>query len=104
MPSSPPIRDRRPEGALLAGVCAWIALALSWNVWVLRALFVGFLVFKTVATLIAYALLSLALHLIGKHLPGTKDASDELVSPELSQRSERIAKLEQRFKELEDSD
>jgi phage shock protein PspC (stress-responsive transcriptional regulator) len=37
------MRVKRPDGALLAGVCAGIARALGWNVWVLRALFIGFL-------------------------------------------------------------
>jgi phage shock protein PspC (stress-responsive transcriptional regulator) len=96
-------QTNRPAGALLAGVCAGIARTLCWNVWVLRVLFVGFLAFKTVAALAVYAVLSLAMHLFGSHSQRGKQACEELVSPELSQRSERIANLEKRFSELEDS-
>lgn len=100
------MQDRRPDGALLAGVCAGIARALRWNVWVLRALLVGFLAIKTVATLIIYAVVALVMHLLGnetlhgKKSQGTK-ASEGLASPELSKRSERIADLERQFRELE---
>ena len=59
------MRAKRPDGALLAGVCAGIARVLKWNVWVLRALFIGFLAIKTVAALIIYAILALAMHLLG---------------------------------------
>ena len=37
------LKAERIEGSLRAGVCAGIAQALQWNVWVLRALFVAFL-------------------------------------------------------------
>ncbi len=94
----------RPDGALLAGVCAGIARALRWNVWVLRALFVGCLAIKTVAALIIYAILALAMHLLGNEKLQGKKTAEGLASPELSQRSQRIADLEQRFRDLEDSD
>ncbi len=104
MSAKPNVRAKRPDGALLAGVCAGIAGALRWNVWVLRALFVGFLAIKTVAAVITYAVLALAMHLLGNEILRGKKASDGLASPELSRRSERIADLEQRFRELENSD
>ena len=44
----------RTDGALLAGVCAGIARTLNWNVWVLRALFVGFLLIKTLWACLLY--------------------------------------------------
>jgi len=99
----------RPEGALLAGVCAGIARAFRWNVWVLRALFTGFLAIKTVWALIIYAILALAMHLLGNEkLHGkksrAKNTAGGLASPELSLRSRRIADLEQRFRELGDQD
>ncbi len=109
MGANPHTRVKRPDGALLAGVCAGIARALRWNVWVLRALFVGFLAIKTVAALVIYAILALVMHLLEndtlrrKNSRGKKTAKG-LASPELSQRSERIANLERRFRELEDSD
>ena len=46
--------NERPDGALLAGVCAGIARTFKWNVWVLRALFIGFLAIKTVAAILVY--------------------------------------------------
>jgi phage shock protein PspC (stress-responsive transcriptional regulator) len=104
MGAKPHMQVNRPDGALLAGVCAGIARALRWNVWVLRALFIGFLAIKTVAALITYAVLALAMHLLGNEALRGKKAAAGLASPELSQRSERIADLEQRFRDLENSD
>lgn len=101
MVAHPNIQDKRPDGALLAGVCVGIARVLRWNVWVLRALFVGFLAIKTVAALITYALLALAISLLGNEEPGEKETAEGLASPELSQRSERIANLERQFRELD---
>jgi len=109
MGSKPHICVGRSDGALLAGVCAGIARALRWNVWVLRALFTGFLAIKTVGALIIYAILALAMHLLGNEkLHGNKSRAKNtaggLASPEFSRRSQRIADLEQRFRELEDQD
>ena len=105
MGAKPNLQHDRTNGALLAGVCAGIARAFEWNVWVLRALFMGFLVLKTVAALIIYAILALAMHLVGNEkLHGKKhqggNAHEGLASPELSQRNERIADLERQFREL----
>jgi phage shock protein PspC (stress-responsive transcriptional regulator) len=86
---------------LLAGVCAGAARMLNWNVWVLRALFLAFLLLKTLWAIVAYALLALLFHL-GREFAGGKDGRDGLRSPELSRRSERIAELERRFRELEE--
>jgi phage shock protein PspC (stress-responsive transcriptional regulator) len=104
MGANPHMQVNRPDGALLAGVCAGIARALRWNVWVLRVLFVGFLAIKTVAALVTYAVLAFAMHLLGNEKLRGKGSSEGLASPELSQRSERIADLERRFRDLEDSD
>ena len=93
-------RMQRPEGALLAGVCAGIARTLSWNVWVLRALFTAFLLFKTLWAVLAYAALALLFHL-GGEWQGRGKNRDDLSSPELSERARRIADLERRFSELE---
>ncbi len=101
MGTNPHARAKRPDGALLAGVNAGIARALGWNVWVLRALFVGFLAIKTMAALIIYAILALAMHLLGNEAPSGEKASEGLASPELSKRSERIADLERQFRELD---
>jgi phage shock protein PspC (stress-responsive transcriptional regulator) len=94
----------RVEGALLAGVCAGTARAFHWNVWVLRALFVAFLLVKTLWAVIAYAVLALGFALLGEYRPGRSESGPGLASPELSGRSERIADLERRFRELEESD
>lgn len=94
----------KPEGALLGGVCAAISGALNWNVWVLRALFVVFLLFKTVVAVAVYAGVAILMHL-ALHEKGRKDRRDRsgLASPELYQRSRRIEELERRFRELNDS-
>ena len=90
----------RTEGALLAGVCAGIARSLNWNVWVLRALFLAFLLVKTLWAIVAYALLALVFHL-GRGWAGGQGRRNGLQSPELSRRNERIEELERRFRELE---
>ena len=98
------MKPARIEGALLAGVCAGIARTFQWNVWVLRALFVAFLLIKTLWALVAYALLALVFNLFEDQLPGRGKSGDKLTSPELSGRGERIADLERRFRELEGRD
>lgn len=94
----------RIEGALLAGVCAGIARTFDWNVWVLRALFVGFLLVKTLWAVVVYAVLALVFNLFDDSLPGRAKSSEGLNSPELAGRGERIADLERRFRELEEGD
>jgi len=98
------VKAARPEGSLLAGVCAGIAQAFQWNVWVLRALFVTFLLFKTFWAIVAYAVLALGFSLLGGQWTGRRGAADELASPELSGRNERINDLERRFRDLEEQD
>ena len=94
----------RTEGALLAGVCAGIAQALNWNVWVLRALFVAFLLIKTLWAIVVYAALGLAFKLFEDQWPGKSKSGEGLASPELSDRNQRISDLERRFRELDDRD
>ena len=89
----------RNEGALLAGVCSGIARAFNWNVWVLRALFVVFLLVKTLWAVIAYAALALLFH-FGREHRERKHGNGGLASPELSERSRRIRDLEERFRNL----
>jgi phage shock protein PspC (stress-responsive transcriptional regulator) len=98
------MKTARIEGALLAGVCAGIARAFQWNVWVLRALFVAFLLVKTLWAVVVYAVLALFFNLFENTLPGASRSDEGLSSPELSGRGERIAELERRFRELEDRD
>jgi phage shock protein PspC (stress-responsive transcriptional regulator) len=94
----------RTEGALLAGVCAGIARTFNWNVWVLRALFLAFLLIKTLWAVVVYAVLALAFKLFDDQWPGKSKPGEGLASPELSERNERITDLERRFRELEDRD
>ena len=91
----------KPDGALLAGVCAGIARRFKWNVWVLRALFIGFLAIKTLAAILVYAGLALLFYLLNSD---QTERSAGLSSPELSERNERIRDLERRFNDLEGSD
>jgi len=95
------VKTTRPDGALLAGVCAGIARTFDWNVWVLRALFVAFLLIKTLWAVVAYAVLALIFHLYEEQWPGRSKSREGLASPELSERGERIADLERRFREME---
>jgi hypothetical protein len=74
---------------------------LSWNVWVLRALFIGFLAIKTMLALIVYACLALVIHLIRLDSPREQRKTGGLTSPELSGRNQRIADLEQQFRDLD---
>lgn len=100
------MRQERADGALLAGVCAGIARAFDWNVWALRALFVIFLLVKTLWAVAAYALLALAMYLLDnkggpeKRVNG-RERNGGLASPELAGRNQRIAELERRFRDLE---
>jgi len=98
------VKVARTEGALLAGVCAGIAQALNWNVWVLRALFVAFLLIKTLWAIVVYAALALAFKLFEDQWPGKSKSGEGLASPELSERNQRISDLERRFRELDDRD
>jgi len=98
------MNTERPDGALLAGVCAGIARAFKWNVWVLRVLFIGFLAIKTLAAILVYAALALLFYLFEHDWGRPNKPRDGLNSPELSKRNERITELERRFEELEGSD
>jgi phage shock protein PspC (stress-responsive transcriptional regulator) len=90
----------REDGALLAGVCSGIARAFGWNAWVLRGLFVLFLLVKTLWAVVAYAVLALAFH-FGREYREQRHGSPGLESPELSERNRRIEELERRFRDLE---
>ena len=98
------MKNARTDGALLAGVCAGIGRALNWNVWALRALFVIFLLLKTLWAIVVYAVLALSFHLFGGEWPRRRTSRDSLRSPELATRGQRIAELERRFEELERRD
>ena len=98
------VKAARTEGALLAGVCAGIAQAFKWNVWVLRALFTAFLLIKTLWAIVFYAALALAFKLFEDQWPGKSKSGEGLASPELSERNQRISDLERKFRELEDRD
>ncbi|MFT5141117.1 MAG: phage shock protein PspC (stress-responsive transcriptional regulator) [Lysobacterales bacterium] len=89
--------DNRPAGALLAGVCADLAQRLGWNPWAIRALFVIGLFIQAIGTGAVYILLAILLPRFG-----TKSAAEpELKADVLSDRQQRIAELERRFKEME---
>lgn len=90
-----PVYRRHPE-ALLAGVCAELAQRLGWNVWALRALAVLGLFIHALGTGALYVVLALI-------LPWANSDGDDpgLSAPELSDRNQRIADLERRFRDLE---
>jgi phage shock protein PspC (stress-responsive transcriptional regulator) len=94
------MRRQPTDGALLAGVCSGIARAFGWNAWVLRALFVLFLLVKTFWAVVAYAVLALAFH-FGRERRSQRHGTQGLASPELAERNRRIEELERRFRDLE---
>ncbi len=90
----------RPEGALLAGVCAEAARRLGWNVWALRALGVLGLLIKPLAAGAVYVIAAMVMGLVlgrGER----KDAPGGLASERLSERGRRIQALEEKFRALE---
>ena len=95
------MRTARPEGALLAGACAGIARTFGWNVWALRALFVIFLLVKTLWAMVAYGALALVFYLFEQRGNSRDSKAAGLKSPELAERSRRIEELERRFREME---
>ena len=68
-------KAERIEGSLLAGVCAGIAQAFQWNVWVLRALFVAFLLTKTLWAIGTYAVLAVVFIIFDDQLPNGSERS-----------------------------
>ena len=98
------MNSARTDGALLAGVCSGIAQTFKWNVWALRAVFLAFLLIKTLWAVVAYGALAVLFHLKDGYGPGCRRKREGLASPELSARDERIADLERRFRELEGQD
>ena len=94
----------QPANALLAGVCSRIADRLGWNVWALRALFVIFLLIKTLWAIAAYAILMVILRFLDNGSGAAKPPPGGLESPELAERSQRISELERKFRELENGD
>jgi phage shock protein PspC (stress-responsive transcriptional regulator) len=95
MPALRPVYQRHQD-ALLAGVCAELAQRLGWNVWALRALAVLGLFIHALGTGAIYLVLALILPW------GNGDGGDPgLSAPELSDRNQRIADLERRFRDLE---
>lgn len=95
------MRTARIEGALLAGACAGLARTLGWNVWALRALFVIFLLVKTLWAVLAYVLLAVVVYLLEGARPNRRKSAGGLESPELADRNRRIEELERRFEELD---
>ena len=93
------MKYERENGALLGGVCSGIARALDWNVWVLRALFIGFAALKTFWAIVAYAVLAVVFNLVEERRNGAD--SPGLDSPELAERNRRIDDLERQFRDLE---
>lgn len=91
----------RPEGALLAGVCAELAGRLGWNVWAIRGLLVLGLLLKTLWVGAAYLVLALLLRGLPAGTDRKSEAAAGLASPDLEARGRRIAELERKFRDLE---
>lgn len=101
MTSNRHLFNRRPQGrrdgALLGGVCSVLASRLGWNVWALRVIFLLALAMQTIATGLVYVLLSFLLH----RIDGGTRQKPVLKAEELGERSQRIADLERRFRDME---
>ncbi|HKX55166.1 MAG TPA: PspC domain-containing protein [Xanthomonadales bacterium] len=104
--------DTKPgnNGAMLAGVCNRLATWLGWNVWAIRAVLLIVLIAKPLIAALGYiaaAILLGALDRSGKVLGPRRDAvldqPEQLQSPELASRKQRIDELEQRFRNWEQS-
>ena len=98
--------QERPDGALLAGVCAGLSGRLGWNVWAIRAVFVVLLLTKTVLAIIIYAVLALLLEAHNRYRGTARSQAEEqppLKSEELGNRNRRIKELDQRFRKWEES-
>jgi phage shock protein PspC (stress-responsive transcriptional regulator) len=95
------MKTGRESDALLAGVCADIAGRFGWNVWALRAVFLAFLLIKTLWAIVAYAALAVIFRLLDGSWSRRDEAPGGLESPELAGRNERIAELERKFREME---
>ena len=95
------MKAERKDDALLAGVCADIAGRFGWSVWALRALFVAFLLVKTLWAIVTYAVLAVAFRLLDGERTERGASPGGLESPELADRNTRIADLERKFRELE---
>lgn len=89
---------------MLAGVCSRLAARLCWNVWAIRAVLLILLVAEPLWTALGYALAAFLISAVerrGTNSPSTNAGS--LQSPELANRKQRIADLEQRFRKWEKS-
>lgn len=95
------MRAWRPEGALLAGVCAELAARVGWNLWAVRGLFIAGLLIETLATGIIYVVLALAMGLLLGGADRKSAPPGGLSSPDLSERGRRIEALERKFRDLE---
>ena len=97
----------RPEGALLAGVCAETARRLGWNVWAIRLLFVVGLFVHALATGVIYLVAAVAMGLVLGRANTTSASGEEagdgrLHSEPLEERGRRIQELEEKFRALEE--
>jgi phage shock protein PspC (stress-responsive transcriptional regulator) len=90
-------QHNRPAGALLAGVCAGLAQRLGWNAWAIRALFVLGLFIQAIGAGVVYILLAVLL----PRFDSSSEPEPSLKADELSERNQRIAELEKRFRDME---
>ena len=92
----------RPEKALLAGVCAWLAQRLGWDLWAIRVLLLIGLLLAPLAVGGSYLLAAVLMHLLRPRGESARPAPPGgLGSAELGERGARIAELERKFRELE---
>ena len=87
---------------MLAGVCSRLAARLGWNVWAIRAVLLILLVTAPLWTALGYALAAFGVSALERRSTTVAGAEvGTLESPELAGRKQRIADLEQRFRNWE---
>lgn len=87
---------------MLAGVCSRLATRLGWNVWAIRAVLLILLVTAPLWTALGYGLAAFGVSALERHNTTVAGAeTGTLKSPELADRKQRIADLEQRFRDWE---
>jgi phage shock protein PspC (stress-responsive transcriptional regulator) len=98
------------SSAMLAGVCSRLAHWLGWNVWAIRAVLLILLIAKPLFAALGYAVAAILLGLLdrsGKEFrlrnAAAVEQPEQVHSPELANRMQRIDQLEQRFRSWEQS-
>ena len=92
---------RSRQDALIAGVCAGIAKEQQWNPWLLRAGWLIVLWISVKLAVVAYLIAALVMP-FAEDREEPKQRSSPNAKPKAESPSERVARLEKEFQELEE--